>query len=239
MPTPHINSLATDGVNCSLAYAGNATCSPSRAALMTGRDGTRFGFEFTSVPINFARAVGHRVGNKFHPPIYHSEREKDVPPYPTQGLPTSEITIAKLLSGAGYHTVQLGKWHLGESPEFRPQQHGFDESLGYLAGASLHADPNSPDVVNAKQDFDPVDAFLWAAQPRGVRHNGGPVFDIRGTMTEYLTDEAIAALEANRNRPFFMYLAYSAPALAAPSLQGRLRRTARRSATTRSASTRR
>ena len=211
VPTPHINSLATDGVNCSLAYAGNATCSPSRAALMTGRDGTRFGFEFTSVPINFARAVGHRVGNKFHPPIYHSEREKDVPPYPTQGLPTSEITIAKLLGGAGYHTVQLGKWHLGESPEFRPQQHGFDESLGYLAGASLHADPNSPDVVNAKQDFDPVDAFLWAAQPRGVRHNGGPVFDIRGTMTDYLTDEAIAALEANRNRPFFMYLAYSAP----------------------------
>ena len=64
VPTPHINSLATDGVNCSLAYAGNATCSPSRAALMTGRDGTRFGFEFTSVPINFARAVGHRVGNR-------------------------------------------------------------------------------------------------------------------------------------------------------------------------------
>ena len=210
VPTPQIDSIGRDGVNFPMAYAGNATCSPSRAALMTGRNGTRFGFEFTSVPINFARALGQRVGNKFHKPIYHRELEKDVPPYPTQGLPTSEITIAKLLGGAGYHTVQLGKWHLGESPEFRPQQHGFDESLGYLAGASLHADPNSPDVVNAKQDFDPVDAFLWAAQPRGVRHNGGPVFDIRGTMTEYLTDEAIAALEANRNRPFFMYLAYSA-----------------------------
>jgi arylsulfatase A-like enzyme len=212
VPTPHINSLALDGVNCAQAYAGNATCSPSRAALMTGRYGTRFGFEFTSVPINFARIIGRHVGNPVHRPIYHREREKDVPPYPTQGLPTSEITIAQLLSAADYHTIHLGKWHLGESPEFQPQQRGFAESLGYLAGASLHADPRSPDVVNAVQDFDPVDAFLWAAEPRGVRYNGGPVCDIKGsTMTDYLTDEAIAALEANRNRPFFMYLAYSAP----------------------------
>ena len=175
VPTPHINSIALDGVNCAQAYAGNATCSPSRAALMTGRYGTRFGFEFTSVPINFARIIGRHVGNPVHRPIYHREREKDVPPYPTQGLPTSEITIAELLSAADYHTIHLGKWHLGESPEFQPQQRGFAESLGYLAGASLHADPHSPDVVNAVQDFDPVDAFLWAAEPRGVRYNGGPV----------------------------------------------------------------
>ena len=211
VPTPHINSIGASGVNFSQAYAGNATCSPSRAALLTGRYGTRFGFEFTSVPINFAKVLGGHAGNRLHRPIYHAEREKDVPPYQSQGLPTSEITIAKLLGGAGYHTLHLGKWHLGEAQQFHPHQHGFRESLGYLQGATLHADPTSPDVVNVKQAFDPVDSFLWAAQPLGVRYNDGPVFSTPGYMTDYLTDQAIAALEANRHRPFFMYLAYDTP----------------------------
>jgi arylsulfatase A-like enzyme len=194
-----------------MAYAGNATCSPSRAALMTGRYPTRFGFEFTSAPINFARVVAMNMGNPFHDAIYHREREKDVPPFTTQGLPTSEITIAKLLVEAGYHTMHLGKWHLGETEEFHPERHGFHESLGFLAGGSMYDDPNSANVVNAKNAFDPVDRFLWAAQPSGVRFNGGPVFKTDGYMTDYLTNEAIDAIEANRNRPFFMYLAYNAP----------------------------
>jgi len=211
VPTPNINSIAAGGVNFPQAYAGNATCSPSRAALLTGRYGTRFGFEFTSVPINFARVLGATIGNRLHRPIYHREREKDLPPYQSQGLPRSEITIAKLLSAAGYHTLHLGKWHLGEAQEFHPHQHGFRESLGYLQGATLHADPASPDVVNLEQAFDPVDRFLWAARPLGVRFNDGPVFAAPGYMTDYLTDQAIAAMEANRQRPFFMYLAYDTP----------------------------
>ena len=211
VPTPQINSIGRDGVHFPMAYAGNATCSPSRAALMTGRYPTRFGFEFTSAPINFARVVAMNMGNPFHSAIYHSEREKDVPPFTTQGLPTSEITIAKLLAETGYHTLHLGKWHLGETAEFHPERHGFHESLGFLAGGSMYDDPKSANVVNAKNAFDPVDRFLWAAQPSGVRFNGGPVFKTDGYMTDYLTDEAIVAIEANRNRPFFMYLAYNAP----------------------------
>jgi len=211
VPTPHIDSIGRDGCNFPMAYAGNATCSPSRAALMTGRYPTRFGFEFTSAPINFARVVALNMGNPFHKAIYHQEREKDVPPFQTQGLPTSEITIAELLSETGYHTLHLGKWHLGETEKFHPERHGFHESLGFLAGASMYDDPRSAHVVNAKQSFDPIDRFLWAAQPSGVRFNGGPVFKTDGYMTDYLTDEAIAAMEANRHRPFFMYLAYNAP----------------------------
>ena len=211
VPTPHIDSIGHDGCNFPLAYAGNATCSPSRAALMTGRYPTRFGFEFTGVPINFARVVALNMGNPFHKAIYHHEREKDVPPFQTQGLPTSEITIAELLSEAGYHTVHVGKWHLGETEKFHPERHGFHESLGFLAGGSMYDDPQNANVVNAKQSFDPIDSFIWAAQPSGVRFNGGPVFKTDGYMTDYLTDEAIAAMEANRTRPFFMYLAYNAP----------------------------
>ena len=211
VPTPHIDSIGRDGCNFPLAYAGNATCSPSRAALMTGRYPTRFGFEFTGVPINFARVVALNMGNPFHKAIYHHEREKDVPPFQTQGLPTSEITIAELLSEAGYHTVHVGKWHLGETEKFHPERHGFHESLGFLSGGSMYDDPHTANVVNAKQSFDPIDSFIWAAQPSGVRFNGGPVFKTDGYMTDYLTDEAIAAMEANRTRPFFMYLAYNAP----------------------------
>jgi len=211
VPTPRIDSIGRDGVNFPLAYAGNATCSPSRAALMTGRYPTRFGFEFTSAPVNFARVVAMSLGNPFHSAIYHKEREQDVPPLATQGLPTSEVTIAELLSKAGYHTLHLGKWHLGETEEFQPERRGFHESLGFLAGGSMYEDPGSPEIVNAKQSFDPVDSFLWAAQPSGVRFNGGPVFKTDGYMTDYLTDQAIAAMAANRHRPFFMYLAYNAP----------------------------
>lgn len=211
VPTPHIDSIGHDGCNFPMAYAGNATCSPSRAALMTGRYPTRFGFEFTGVPINFARVVALNMGNPFHKAIYHHEREKDVPPFQTQGLPTSEITIAELLSEAGYHTMHVGKWHLGETEKFHPERHGFHESLGFLAGGSMYDDPQNANVVNAKQSFDPIDSFIWAAQPSGVRFNGGPVFKTDGYMTDYLTDEAIAAMEANRTRPFFMYLAYNAP----------------------------
>lgn len=211
VPTPNIDSIGRDGVNFTSAYAGNATCSPSRAAIMTGRYGTRFGFEFTGVPVEFSQLVGHFDAKAPVRPIYHADREAEVPPYQDQGLPTSEITIARLLSKAGYRTLHLGKWHLGESPQFTPQAHGFDESLGFYSGASLFLKKDDPEVVNSMQDYDPIDKFLWAALPYGVHFNGGELFEPKGYMTDYLTDEAIKAIDANRNRPFFMYLAYNAP----------------------------
>jgi arylsulfatase A-like enzyme len=66
-------------------------------------------------------------------------------------------------------------------------------------------------VVNSKQDFDPIDRFLWANLPFMVRYNGSDPFAPSGYMTDYLADEAVRAIEANRNRPFFMYLAFNAP----------------------------
>jgi arylsulfatase A-like enzyme len=211
VPTPNIDALGREGVNFTSGYAGNGTCAPSRAALMTGRYPTRFGYEFTPAPLGFQRMIGHSGIGGEHPTIYHTEREKDVPDFRELGLPNSEITIAKMLQGAGYHTLHFGKWHLGEMENQRPEVHGFDESLGFYAGASMFLPEDHPDAVNSKQDYDPIDKFLWAALPYGVRYNSGEMFEPVGHMTDYLTDQALLSIKANRNRPFFMYLAYNTP----------------------------
>ncbi len=212
VPTPNIDSIAAQGADCRNGYSGNATCAPSRAAMMTGRYATRFGFEFTPAPKQFMKVITNETGRGLLPPgIYHADRESGLIPYEDMGLPTSEISIATLMQGAGYHTVHIGKWHLGDSPQFRPYAHGFKESLSLLHGASMFLPENSPDVVNAKQDFDQIDKFLWASAPWGIRFNAGQPFAPPKYMTDYLTDEAIKVVAANKNRPFFMYLAYNAP----------------------------
>jgi arylsulfatase A-like enzyme len=212
VPTPHIDSIARQGVEFRNGYSGNATCAPSRAAMMTGRYATRFGFEFTPTPKQFMQVVtGMAPADQLLKPVYYAEREAELIPYEDMGLPSSEVTLAKLLQGGGYHTVHLGKWHLGDNPEFRPYSHGFDESLSHLHGASMYLPTNHPDVVNAQQAFDPIDKFLWASEPWGVRFKDGAPFQPPRYMTDYLTDEAVKVVAANKNRPFFMYLAYNAP----------------------------
>ncbi|MGH6950544.1 MAG: sulfatase-like hydrolase/transferase, partial [Vitreimonas sp.] len=209
--TPHIDALAAEGVSVDAAYAANATCSPSRAAIMTGRYPTRFGFEFTGVPQAFSRYVGHGDPDALHRPIFHEERVAEMPPMEALGMPASEVTIAELLRGRGYRTVHIGKWHLGERADMRPEAQGFDESLGFMAGAAMFMPPKDPDVVNAELPFDPIDRFLWANLPYAVQWNGGQRFRPDGYLTDYFAREAVAAIEANRNRPFFMYLAFNAP----------------------------
>ncbi len=209
--TPNIDSIARQGVNFPVGYAANATCSPSRAALMTGRYPTRFGFEFTAVPGAFAWAVSHGDNASPHPVIYHGELNKNLIDYAEMGVPRSEITVADALRARGYHTVHLGKWHLGEADALAPHGHGFDESLGFRAGASKFLHQRDPNVVNAKLPWDPIDKFLWPNAPYAVQFNNSQRFEPKGHMTDYLTDNALAAIEANRNRPFFLYLAYNAP----------------------------
>jgi arylsulfatase A-like enzyme len=212
VPTPNINSLAQQGANFETSYSGNATCAPSRAAMMTGRYPTRFGFEFTPTPKQFMKVIGHYKGpNQLYDAIYHADREKDLIPYETMGLPRSEITMAKMLKGQGYRTLHVGKWHLGDAPEFRSHVHGFDEALSFQHGSSLFLPENDPNVVNAQQSFDIIDKFQWAAGSFGMHFNGGEPFKPKRYVTDYLTDEAEKAIEANRKQPFFLYLAYTAP----------------------------
>lgn len=210
--TPNIDRLAQEGVSFTTAYAANATCSPSRAAMMTGRYPTRFGFEFTAVPVQLAEAVGKGEGVGPLRSFFHKDRITDsMPDYPDMGVPASEITIAELLKDVGYHTVHIGKWHLGESLQLQPQSQGFDESLAILAGAAMFLQEDDPDSVNAKLSWDPLDRFLWANLRHAVSFNGGARFRPKGHMTDYFADEAMKVVEANRNRPFFLYLAFNAP----------------------------
>lgn len=207
VPTPNIDHLAQQGVRFTRGYSANAVCSPSRASLMTGRYASRFGFEYTPTPGNMARVAPLLTNpDNILPIVVHKDRTRDIAPFDELGVPPSEMTIAEVLKPRGYHTVHIGKWHLGSTPEFRPNNQGFDETLFMENGLYLPED--SPDVVNSKQDFDPIDRFLWANMRYATSYNGGDWFEPRGYLTDYYTDEAVKVIEANRNRPFFMYLAH-------------------------------
>ncbi len=211
VPTPHIDSLARDGVSFLNGYAGNATCSPSRAAMMTGRYPMRFGFEFTAVPKQFAQNIARSGAGRPHPTIYHGEREGDMPSLAMMGVPGNETMISELLRDHGYHTMHIGKWHIGEASDLRPEAQGFSESLGFMSGAAMFGPKSGPDVIGARLDYDPIDRFLWIYGSDAVQWNGGLRFRVDDYMTDYFSREAVSAIAANRNRPFFMYLAYNAP----------------------------
>jgi len=108
--TPNLDGLARDGLRFTDFHSNGAVCSPTRAALMTGRYQQRSGVD----DVVFADpAMGKRD---------------------THGLHATEVTFAKLLRSAGYRTALMGKWHLGYAPKFNPVHHGFDEFRGFLSG---------------------------------------------------------------------------------------------------------
>ena len=109
IPTPHLDSLARNGVRCSSGYVTAPVCSPTRAALMTGRYQQRFGHEFN--------------------PRYPKRLAEDY------GLSLSETTIAQRLGEAGYATGMFGKWHLGFRDRFNPVSRGFAAFYGFLGGS--------------------------------------------------------------------------------------------------------
>ena len=104
--TPNIDALATDGMRFTDFHSNGAVCSPTRAALLTGRYQQRTGI--TGV----VTAAGHR----------HT------------GLDLEEVTFAEVLKRAGYATALFGKWHVGYKPEYNPVHQGFDEFIGYVSG---------------------------------------------------------------------------------------------------------
>ena len=103
--TPNLDDLAKRGVRFTQFYVAAPVCSPSRAALLTGRFPQRAG-----VPGN----VSSHPGNK--------------------GMPTEQLTLAEVMRGAGYKTALFGKWHLGTLPECSPTGQGFDEFFGHKSG---------------------------------------------------------------------------------------------------------
>ena len=111
--TPQIDTLARDGMKFSDAYAASPVCSPTRAALMTGKYPVR-------IPLT-EYLKGQRRG-KLLPAAYRDE------------LPLEEVTVAEALKEAGYATAHVGKWHLGQAERFWPEHQGFDVNVGGYAG---------------------------------------------------------------------------------------------------------
>jgi len=209
VPTPNIDSIASDGVVFTNGYAANGTCAPSRAALLSGRYGTRFGFEFTPTPPGMTQLTSMvaSTGNRLREAILYEDVE--TVPYDDMGMPGSEITIAELLKDQGYQTAHIGKWHVGRTNGMAPNDQGFDESL--LMASGMYLPEDDPGVVNAKQDFDPIDRFLWKAMRFAASFNGEDAFEPNQYLTDYYTEQAVNVIDANKDRPFFLYLAHWAP----------------------------
>ena len=206
--TPNIDKLASEGVLCTNGYSSSPVCSPSRASLLTGRFATRFGFEFTPTTSSMMKAISiFSKKNEVADGIYYNNREDDILEIEEMGIPQSEKTIAEMLKPEGYHNIHIGKWHLGHAKDFLPRLHGFDESLRMDQG-SLFLPEDDENVINAKLDFDPIDKVLWGNLPYAVNFNEGPRMNPDGHLTDYLTDEAVKVIVKNKNRPFFLYLAY-------------------------------
>lgn len=207
--TPHIDSLAKEGVAFLNGYAASPVCSPSRAAIMTGRYSSRYGFEFTPYPAQAARIMNLLRKDGELATIGLEDVQWDEVGLTVGGLPNEEITIAEMLQDNGYYTAHIGKWHLGGFNDgMRPNDQGFDDSL--MLNSSLYFPKNHPDIVNAKIDS-AVEDMVWASSQYAASFNGSEPFEPGGYITDYYTDEAVKVIDNNKDRPFFLYLGHFAP----------------------------
>jgi arylsulfatase A len=181
--TPHLDRMAAEGTRLTDFSVTSALCTPSRAALMTGR---------------YPGRVGLATGV--------------LRPDATNGLAGSEVTLAEVLKPAGYATGCIGKWHLGFVKGMRPLDQGFDSYYGVLHNL----------------DHWETDHFV---NEGGMPVLRGDVVERRpavpAEMTGLYTAEALKFIEANRERPFFLYLAHAMPHIpfdASPRFKGKSQR---------------
>ena len=176
--TPNIDRLASEGARFTDFYVAASVCTPSRAALMTG-------------------CYPKRVG------LHENEKGQWVLfPKNARGLGANETTVAELLREQGYQTAAIGKWHLGDQPDYFPTRHGFDSYFGI---------PYSNDMGN----------MTGSGQLRPYRGypplpvmRGEDVVEIEPDqrhLTQRYTEEAVAFIQQVREQPFFLYLAHSMP----------------------------
>jgi len=182
--TPNLDRMAAEGQRWTSFYSADSVCTPSRAALLTGR-----------LPI--------RTG-------MFSDTRRVLFPDSADGLPQSEITIAELLKTRGYATAAIGKWHLGWQPEYLPMKQGFDSYYGI----PYSNDMDATFKVSARDEYirfnkNPKREYWNAPLMRNEQIIERPADQT--TITERYTDEAIKFINANKSKPFFLYLAHSMP----------------------------
>ena len=202
IPTPHIDSIAANGVRFTNGYVTGPNCSPSRAGFLSGRIPTRFGYE--------NNPIGHRNED------------------PAIGFPTSETTLAETMQDAGYTTGLLGMWHLGGTAAYHPFRHGFEEFFGFMHEGHYFVQPPYEGVTTMlrRKTLPDGEVGRWIGKKKLIYHkwpSNEPDYDadnpiIRGGQpvmeTEYLTDaltrEAVDFIDRHDDKPFFLYLAYNA-----------------------------
>jgi uncharacterized sulfatase len=191
--SPNLDTLAAEGLRLSEFYASAPVCSPSRAGLLTGRYPLRSGFTM-ALPMardTLVRRLTRRASVAFAKLGVVDMVGGDGP---VLGLPSSEVTVAEALKVAGYRTMAIGKWHLGdfsERPEYHPHEHGFDRFVGFPAS-------NDDFPVAFYREREMVEEDIGADQ---------------SSYTRIFTDAAVAFIEAAGDEPFFLYLAHKDPHL--------------------------
>jgi arylsulfatase A-like enzyme len=168
--TPNIDKLASQGMVFTDAYSNAPNCAPARACLLSGQYSPRHGV--------------YTVGSSSRG---RSKLRKLIPIENTTKLNSNIITIAEAIKPAGYVSASIGKWHLGDDPQFGPVAQGFDVNIGgYSAG-----NPQNGYFVPYKNPKLP----------------DGPAGEY---LTDRLTDEALNFIETNKDQPFFLYLPHYA-----------------------------
>jgi arylsulfatase A-like enzyme len=194
--TPHLDRMAAEGVRFTDFYSGAEVCTPSRAALLTGR-----------YPLRSGMAGNRRV----------------LFPNSAGGLPQAEVTLAEALKARGYATAHIGKWHLGIHEGSRPRDQGFDSSFGLPYSNDMDARAGIT-AQHRNSPAPPADGWNVALLRDGevVERPADQT-----TLTKRYTEEALRFIAAQRDRPFFLYLAHTmphTPLFASPAFKGRSHR---------------
>ena len=178
--TPSLNRMAREGLKLTHFYATAGVCTPSRASLLTG-------------------AYAQRVGMHMNP--RDGQVLRPISPY---GLHPDEITIAESLKPLGYATAIIGKWHLGDQPEFLPTRQGFDSYFGVP-----YSDDMTRDV--GRRIGERMDGVRWPPLPLMENETVIEAPVDRNLLTRRYTRRALEFIEVNRDRPFFLYLPHAMP----------------------------